>query len=76
MVTVPCIRHKLISVTFESFHFAVSVESLAVLLLPVLLLRTEAQLADLCQLPAWRDSGQEIDTGVQKLAGFNISPGY
>lgn len=74
MLIVPCLRHKLISPTFESL--AVDGESVAVMLLPALLLSTEAQLAELCQLPAGRGSGQEIDAGVQNLAGFNISPGY
>lgn len=70
MLIVPCLRHKLISPTFESL--AVDGESIV----PAPLLRTEAQLAELCQLPAGRGSGQEIDAGVQNLAGFNISPGY
>lgn len=32
MSNVPCLRHKLISPAFESFHFVVNVESLAVML--------------------------------------------
>lgn len=76
MLVVSCLRHKPISPAFESFHLAVDAEAVAVTLLPALLRRTEAPLAELCQLPAGRGSGQEADTGVQDLAGFNISLGY